>query len=181
MTPAGSPPRPWKQPNQHTAPPIEDRFWSFVEKTDTCWLWRGTRLQGYGRFSIGQKQVQAHRWAYERFVGPLEPGKFLCHHCDVRACVRLDHLFQGTPAENMADMQVKGRGTTPGAKLTPDQVLVDELRQALAEARTTMKEAADLLARYLWDGDTNAGGDEAFVEEAHRRIAAHADGEREGT
>jgi hypothetical protein len=38
--------------------------------------------------------VLAHRAMYEAFVGTIAQGMFLCHKCDVPACVRPDHLFQ---------------------------------------------------------------------------------------
>jgi len=37
-----------------------------------------------------------------------------------------------------------------------------------------LREALDLLARYLWDGDTGAGGDEEFVMLAYDKLAALA-------
>ena len=44
---------------------VEARFWALVEKTETCWLWRGrTQKNGYGRFKNGREQVTAHRYAY---------------------------------------------------------------------------------------------------------------------
>jgi len=38
------------------------------------------------------------------------------HHCDVRHCVRPDHLFLGTHTENMQDAARKGRLGAEGAR-----------------------------------------------------------------
>ena len=51
----------------------------------------------------------AHRVVYEGMVGPIPEGMYLCHHCDNRKCVRPDHIFVGTDADNKADMYAKGR------------------------------------------------------------------------
>jgi hypothetical protein len=40
---------------------------------------------------------------------PVPDGLFVLHRCDVKSCVRPEHLWVGTQAENMADMFKKGR------------------------------------------------------------------------
>lgn len=89
---------------------LATRFWSHVAKSGDCWAWTGTRRRdGYGVFWDGERQVRAHRWAWESANGPIPSGRHLCHHCDNPPCVRPDHLFVGTQTDNMADMTRKGR------------------------------------------------------------------------
>jgi len=100
---------------RHDEPIDADKwFWSYVDKTDTCWLWRGMRnKEGYGLVGIpGRSQPRknrAHRVAYELANGPIPKGLFVCHKCDNPSCVRPDHLFLGTANDNSQDMVSKGR------------------------------------------------------------------------
>lgn len=92
----------------------EERFWRYVDRTDDgCWLWTGylNAQTGYGRFyPRGGPIVGAHRFMWEIQHGPIPSGMEVCHTCDVRPCVRPDHLFLGTRADNVRDMMAKGRG-----------------------------------------------------------------------
>lgn len=97
-----------------------ETFWLSVDRTGDCWLWTGRiSRDGYGRIGFhGRPHARAHRVAYELYVGAVENGQVL-HRCDVRACVRPEHLYLGTHAENMRDRESKGRGCkTSNATLT---------------------------------------------------------------
>ena len=74
--------------------PPEERFWEKVEKTETCWLWTAAKYPGgYGVFGIHPKVMKAaHRFSWELANGPIPEGLWVLHKCDVRHCVRPDHL-----------------------------------------------------------------------------------------
>lgn len=79
----------------------EDRFWENVDRTDGCWLWTG-RLHnnGYARFSVNDRAVYVHRFAYEMSNGEIPNGMHIDHLCRVRHCVNPSHLEAVTQAEN---------------------------------------------------------------------------------
>lgn len=97
-------------PRRGFALKLTDRFWSKVDQTGDCWLWQAyTSKTGYGQFRLGKTMVKAHRMAYELTNGSLEPDAVLRHSCDTPACVRPDHLMPGTQADNIQDMDDRGR------------------------------------------------------------------------
>ncbi len=71
---------------------------------EECWIWVAQiSPKGYGRYWDGEKriQVQAHRFSYEFFHGPIPSRLQIDHLCRVRECVNPDHLEPVTPFENM--------------------------------------------------------------------------------
>lgn len=112
---------------QFTNRSLESRFWERVQKSDDCWLWTGARFSnGYGRIKTGGKntpEVKAHRLSYELHFGTIPDGLYVCHTCDNPSCVRPDHLFIGSAADNNTDRANKGRsakGDHSGARLHPE-------------------------------------------------------------
>lgn len=93
-----------------------DRFWSKVDKSDAdgCWVWTGSLSgsSGYGQLRDEHGLPDfAHRIAWRMAYGLIPSDLFVCHTCDNPPCVRVDHLFLGTPLENMQDSMRKGRKT----------------------------------------------------------------------
>lgn len=97
---------------EHILDTLKTRFWGKVNKTPNCWLWTGPQLNsGYGVYygASPWDSVPAHRVSWILEHGTIPPGMCICHKCDVRLCVNPDHLFLGTYADNIHDMQNKGR------------------------------------------------------------------------
>lgn len=128
-------------------------FWTRVTKRagDACWEWAGGREKsGYGHMYVrdwydesGRRHfvwAKAHRRAWELTYGPIPDGLVVCHRCDNPPCVRPDHLFLGTGADNAQDCVIKGRLNSrrglrnPNAKLSVADVVA--MRAACASGET---------------------------------------------
>ena len=95
----------------------EQRFWANVEKSESCWLWRGhlstssrSGSGGYGLLCVSGKKVYAHRFSFILHGGHIPDGLQLDHKCRVRNCCNPDHLEPVTQRENLL------RGESPSAK-----------------------------------------------------------------
>ena len=90
----------------------------------------------------------AHRQAWLFSGREIAHGLQLLHRCDVRNCVNPQHLFLGTQADNIADMDAKGRRgiapqpgeSNPMAKGT--DALVMTIRRAYAAGGVTQHQLA---------------------------------------
>lgn len=118
----------------HSGITPREGFEAKIEKTDGCWLWKGTTNgYGYGVFLLPKgKPVRAHRMAYEYYVGAIPAGKVIMHLCDNPPCVNPAHLRVGTKNENNKDTASKRRhnyGTKHwNGKLTDEQI--NEIRES---------------------------------------------------
>lgn len=93
-----------------------ERFETFVDRTEGCWLWTGSlTYDGYGVFRENNRRTGAHRFAYEYHIGPIPDGLHLDHLCCVRNCVNPEHLEPVTPKEN--DRRARERADARAAEL----------------------------------------------------------------
>ena len=95
-----------------------DRFWSKVEKTETCWNWNGWKsADGYGRFFPKRSGPQlAHRFSYELANGPIPERMVIDHKCHNRGCVNPRHLRTVTSKQNMENRNGAPAHNTSGVR-----------------------------------------------------------------
>lgn len=74
-----------------------------------CLEWQRFCHKGYGRIRHDGDKRRVHVVAYKLMKGPLPVGHHVLHHCDTPACWEPTHLWDGTQAQNLADMAAKGR------------------------------------------------------------------------
>jgi hypothetical protein len=80
-----------------------------IEKESGCWEWPTGWSKGYATLGVGGKKKKLHRVSYETFVGEIPEGMNVLHRCDNPLCIRPEHLFLGSFADNTRDGVKKGR------------------------------------------------------------------------
>lgn len=135
---------------------IERKFWAKVKRTDECWYWTAScSRKGYGQLVVKhggtQKRWLAHRLSWVLHFGEIPKGvgyhgTCVLHCCDNPKCVRPDHLWLGSNADNVRDCIAKGRASKvrargenhPMAKLTePDIIAIrrdDRTQEIIAQS-----------------------------------------------
>lgn len=99
---------------------VEERFWSKVKKTDSCWNWTGSNWRGYGKFGLitGKSPVQAHRLSYAWSIGTdyyqLPRDKEVDHLCHNPSCVRPEHLRLVEHQKNASNVNLRKPRSTAG-------------------------------------------------------------------
>jgi hypothetical protein len=131
-----------------------DRFESFIEKTDECWNWKGSKTRGgYGQIRFNCKLELAHRFMWLICYGEIPEGLLVRHKCRNK-CVNPEHLELGTYQDNHLD---QFRDGTIKTKLTESQVRdirrrSNEKHRVLAEEFGVSKQIIDnIITRHTWN------------------------------
>ena len=131
----------------------EERFWQYVRKTPTCWLWKGGLSHGYGSFHVRDsdgrhRQVLAHRFAWTLLIGPIPDDLTLDHikdRCGNKNCVKVIANEHGPahlePVTLRVNIQRGGNGQKThckrGHEFTPENIYV--MRNDGRSCRACMK------------------------------------------
>ena len=100
--------------------PFKDRIMAKIDRRGVgeCWPWTGvSQINGYGVIGRGGRsagKVLAHRAVFELECGVIPEsddwhGTVVMHTCDNRLCCNPAHLRLGSQADNVRDMDNKGR------------------------------------------------------------------------
>lgn len=104
-----------------------------INEETGCWEWQHHKnTDGYGVRCVNSKYFRAHRYMYEKLVGPIPENMTLDHLCRVRHCVNPDHMEVVTTEEN----------TRRGSNTKLSQEEVDEIRDRYAKGGILQKELA---------------------------------------
>lgn len=143
----------------------EDPFYSHVNMNGDCWLW--TAYVGHDGYPLAysrlrKKPMHGQRVAWEIERGAIPEGMHVLHRCDNPLCVRIDHLFLGTIADNNRDMASKKRHwmtrsphkvlgeNNNAAKLAPEQVRSLRREYAAGESVTVLCTRYNISRGQVW-------------------------------
>lgn len=131
---------------------LTKKLFERTEKTDSCWNWTGAKRNGYGSIKVKGKMMDMHRLSFMLHKGEIPKGIFVCHHCDNPSCVNPDHLFLGTPKDNMQDCLKKGRMKIPeGHKFENGNIPVNRklTEEQVKEIKLLLKTSKHLLVNEI--------------------------------
>jgi len=140
-----------------------DRFFSKVNKTETCWLWTGSNnIDGYGIITFQKNRYLSHRFSWLLAGNAIPEGHLIRHKCRNRHCVNPEHLETGTHQQNASDRIRDGtetKGNRNGkSKLTEEQVRAIRANPDNKTNREFAKEygvhnttIADIIHRRTWN------------------------------
>ena len=145
-----------KIPRPKMRKPLMERFWKYVEKTDTCWLWTAHRdKDGYGNIKEGdgsRRTLRAPAVSWSIHFGNIPDNQWILHHCDNPPCVRPDHLYLGDVRQNAADRVARNRsarGETSGRTLHPERWTIEKRPKGQSHGRSKLTEEDVLRIRSL--------------------------------
>lgn len=117
---------------------LEEILDRYVVTATGCHEWTGARNEGqYGLVCLmldgKPNTMPASRLQWMRLKGKPADGMDILHTCDYPPCINIEHLFEGTPLDNIRDMMAKGRQNFGGLKYSGPsaQIRAQETRASL--------------------------------------------------
>ena len=111
---------------------------------DECWLWTGSSIpNGYGICTPNGNvkdisgREYTHRYSYKYYKGDIPTGLDIAHECDIRSCVKPNHLRADTRQGNVDDMNQRNPRAF-GRKITHEQA--EQIRQSTKPSVVLAKE-----------------------------------------
>lgn len=129
-----------------------------ISSESECWNWTGQKNnRGYGIFKnkilmeqmgvgVATASPRAAYWIFKKPFG----REWVLHHCDNPACCNPNHLYLGSPQDNVDDMVSRGRNSRgedrPAAKLT--EMDVREIRRLRGKRGGSRMKTKDIAAKF---------------------------------
>jgi hypothetical protein len=131
----------------NTWPRVERKF---VRATDgpivngvRCLLWPLVpSTGGYGTVKFEGRQWRVHILRWIRLVGPIPEGMLVLHHCDVRLCAEIRHLYIGTYSNNRRDTINRKRHVPKRSRITEQKR--QRMRIIYERTSLTMEQVGEL-------------------------------------
>lgn len=100
--------------------------------------------RGYVTIRVRPHRYLIHILSYVAYIGQIPDGLFVLHACDNPPCWNPDHLFVGTQADNIHDMDKKGRRGIwhPAGERNPSVKITKEVAAEIKSAQGMQKEIA---------------------------------------
>jgi hypothetical protein len=137
-------------------------IWRFIERGSVteCWPYRGDTFSGrYGRFTLRQRPLLAHRHIYAITKGKIPAGLYVMHKCNNKLCCNPNHLTIGTGSQNQRHASASGAfaiGQSGIRGIVRDKKRGYWVAEAYLNGKrrnlyTGPHKAKAILARQLWD------------------------------
>ena len=90
--------------------PVKKTVTYEIDKSTNCFICtsHAPNSAGYILVRVNGKRFLLHRLIYTKYKGRICKG-IIRHSCDNTLCINPDHLIDGTQADNVQDMMIKGR------------------------------------------------------------------------
>jgi predicted XRE-type DNA-binding protein len=131
--------------SQKRTTPLKIRLFNHCSIQNNCIVWNGAlNERGYGLININRTKgtTSTHRAAWFIHYGSF-PKNLVLHTCDVRNCVNINHLKEGTAQDNTDDMMRKNRYKMPtlrkgsqNANSVLNEELVLQIKKLLKEGKS---------------------------------------------